>query len=229
MNITIIGDDMQSLKADLGPGESIYTDSGKLISKDASISMTPRVVGGIINMLERKATGATGMLTVFKAERDPGHVQVGGIFPGKILQISLEKGQKYVAEHYAFLAAESTVDFTMHPVKIGSALFGGAGLVLQEFTGPGKLFLHVEGDIVTHELDGSRVIEVDPGHIAGFDSALDYNIRLVDNVRSALFGGVGIFLASFKGKGQLVTHTVSRLKLSAEIYNEGEAQEKSKG
>ena len=79
MNITIIGDDMQSLKADLGPGESIYTDSGKLISKDASISMTPRVVGGIINMLERKATGATGMLTVFKAEGNPGHVQVGGI------------------------------------------------------------------------------------------------------------------------------------------------------
>ncbi len=228
MEATIIGDDMQSLKVDLAPGEAIYTDSGKLISKDECITMTPRVVGGIIKLIERKATGATGMLTVFKSENQGGHVQIGGIFPGKILQIPLAEGQKFVSEHYAFLAAEQTVNFTMRPVKLASALFGGAGLILQEFVGPGNVWLHVEGDIVVHDMDVPRVIEVDPGHIAGFDSTLDFNIKFVDNIRTMMFGGVGMFLANFKGKGKLITHTVSRLKLSSEIYTEGLEQQKNR-
>ena len=72
-----------------------------------------------------------------------------------------------------------------------------------------------------HTLDGTTPLEVDPRHIAGFDEGIDYKITFVDNIKSALFGGIGLFLAKFEGKGRVITHSVSRYKLSSEIYQEG--------
>ena len=73
-----------------------------------------------------------------------------------------------------------------------------------------------------------NAVEVDPGHIAGFDSTLQYKVRFVDNIRTAMFGGVGLFLATFEGEGRLITHSVSRLKLASEIYQIGLSQQKKK-
>ncbi len=226
MKYTTVGDDMQSLRIDFDVGEGVYADSGRLISKDETVIMTPRAVGGIIGMLERKATGATGLLTEFRAKNGPGHMQVAGVFPGKIIPIDLAAGQTFAAERLAFLVAEESVKFDIHITNISGGLFGGTGFVLQNFTGPGKVFIHVTGDMVIHELDGTKAIEVDPAHIAGFDGTLQYKVRFVDNIRTAMFGGVGLFLATFTGKGRLITQTISRYKLAAELYTEGQQQTK---
>lgn len=221
MDYKILGGSMQVLDISLGPGEKIYSDSGKLVSKSENVVMTPRLVGGIMGALMRKATGATGMLTEFKAEEDAGDVSVAGVMPGKIKVIELGEGESFVAEHYAFLAAEDSVNFTMQTVGLGAAFFGGAGLILQKLQGPGRVFIHVVGDIIEYELDGTRSLEVDPGHLAGFDSTLNYSVRFVDNIKTAMFGGVGLFLAKFTGKGHVILHSVSRFKLSSEIYLQG--------
>jgi uncharacterized protein (TIGR00266 family) len=221
MKYEIMGSNMQALKVYLNQGEKIYADSGKLVSKSDNVTMTPRMVGGIFKTIERKVTGASALLTVFSSESGEGHVTLAGVFPGRIVPIELGPGQMFTAEHYAFLAAEGDINFTMEAVNIGAAFFGGAGLLLQKFVGPGVVYLHLAGDITIHDLDGSQTLEVDPGHVAGFDTALSYKIRFVDNVRTALFGGVGLFLATFKGKGRVITHSVSRFKLSSEVYLEG--------
>ncbi len=228
MKYTTIGDDMQSLRVDMDQGEAVYADSGTLVSKDETVVMTPRVVGGLIGMIERKATGATALLTEFRALNGPGHMQVADIFPGKIVAIDIPQGGKFSAERRAFLVAEESVKFDIHVTNLSGGMFGGTGFVLQEFSGPGRIYIHAVGDVMEHNLDGTKAVEVDPTHITGFDSTLSYKIRFVDNIKTAMFGGIGLFLATFTGKGRLITQTSSRYKLSAEIYTQGQQTLKGK-
>ncbi len=225
MDYEIIGANMQALKFNLKKGERIYSDSGKLVSKTNGIVMTPRLVGGVLGAFKREAVGASGMLTSFEAQSD-GNVSVAGVFPGKVLVITLGPGQQFVAEENAFLAAEDTVNYSIQLVNLGAGFFGGEGFVLQKLVGPGKIFLHIVGDIVEHDLDGTGPVDIDPGHVAGFDASLQYKVRFVDNIRTAMFGGVGLFLATFTGKGRVYAHSVSPLKLATEIYIDGAKQQK---
>jgi len=217
---------MQVLDISLAPGEKVYADSGKLVSKEENIIMTPRLVGGVINALERKITGASGMLTEFKSPDGIGAVSLAGIFPGKIRMVQLAEGEVFISEDYAFLAAEESVKFTLQTVGLGAAFYGQAGLILQKFVGPGKVFIHVVGDIIEYDVGQRGYLEVDPGHIAGFSGSLSYKITFVDNIRTAMFGGVGLFLAKFTGDGIVILHSVSRRKLVAEIYQQGISQGK---
>ncbi len=227
MEYKIIGASMQSLNINLSDGESIFSDSGKLLSKSSNIKMTPRLVGGVIGALERKVTGATAMLTQFKSDGD-GSISVSGVLPGKIKHITLGEGQEFIAEAYAFLACDTSIKFSMQTIGLGAAFLGGAGLILQKFVGPGDVFIHIVGDILEYDLDGTLDLDVDPGHIAGFDATLKYKIHFVDNIRTAMFGGVGLFLANFNGSGRVILHSVSRHKLSTELVLDGEENLKNK-
>lgn len=219
---------MQVLDVMMSDGEKFFADSGKLVSKSENVTMTPRMAGGIVGALERKVTGATGMVTEFESDGESGFVALAGVFPGKILQITLSADETFVAEDYAFLAREESVKFAVQVVNLGAAWFGGAGLILQKFTGPGNIFIHVDGDIVEYDLDGTTAWQVDPGHIAAFSGTLQYKITFVDNIRTAMFGGVGLFLAKFTGKGRVILHSVSRRKLAYELFVEGSAAAKKK-
>ncbi|MGC8547477.1 MAG: TIGR00266 family protein [Candidatus Micrarchaeia archaeon] len=225
MQYTIVGENMQALKLTLSEGDVVYADAGKLISKHENIKMVPRMKGGILGAMERKIVGASAFVTDFQVEpgSNEGDLLLGGILPGKVFPIELQANEQFLAEDKAFLAATDSVKFSVEAVNVSAALFGGAGFFLQRFVGPGIVFLHVTGNIVVHQLDGTKPLEVDPRHIAGFDAGISYKITFVDNIKSALFSGVGIFLARFDGKGRVITHTVSRYKLSSEIYLEGEA------
>lgn len=228
MRYSILGSNMQYLSVILDEGEKIFADSGTLVSKTESIIMTPRFAGGIMAALERKASGAQALLTEFSSKGASGEVAVAGLFPGKVFQVTLKPGERFTAEKYAFLAADSSVQYSVQIMNLGAAFLGGAGLYLLEFIGPGNVFIHVAGDIIEHDITPDSPIEVDPGHVAGFDSQLSYTVRFVDNIRTAMFGGVGLFLAKFKGNGRLITHSVSRFKLSSEIYRLGLSQQKQK-
>ncbi|MDE1865408.1 MAG: TIGR00266 family protein [Candidatus Micrarchaeota archaeon] len=221
MDYQILGHNMQALKINLDKGERVYADSGKLLSKSSNVIMTPRMAGGLVSAIERKLTGASALLTEFAAKDKSGNVSVAGLYPGSVFMVDLKRGDSFAAEDHAFLAAEEAVKFNVETVSLGAAFFGGAGLILQKFVGPGKVFIHIVGDPVIYNVGETDQIEIDPGHIAGFNPSLKYGIRFVDNVRTAMFGGVGLFLATFKGKGSVIAHSVSRLKLSSEIYLEG--------
>ncbi|MDE1761863.1 MAG: TIGR00266 family protein [Candidatus Micrarchaeota archaeon] len=221
MDYDIVGGSMQSLHIRLKPGEKIYSDSGKLLGKSASVVMTPRLVGGIIGAVERKITGATGMLTEFKSSNSNGEISLSGVMPGKILAVQLKPGESFISEQYAFLAAEDTVQFSVQTMNFGAAFFGGEGIILQKLTGPGTVFIHIVGDIVQVDVDEKNPVEIDPGHIAGYFSTLQFKVRFVDNVKTAMFGGVGLFLASFSGKGKLYLHSLSRYKLASELFEQG--------
>jgi uncharacterized protein (TIGR00266 family) len=226
MDYQIVGGSMQAVRFDLVPGEKIYSDSGKLVSKSSNMKMTPRLAGGLVKAIERKVTGASALLTEFEAEGSHGHVTLSGVLPGKVYPVKLGNDEDLIAEDYAFIAAEESVKFSMATVGVGAAFFGGAGLVLQKLVGPGNVFLHVVGDIVEYTVSEDNPLEIDPGHIAAFDSTLKYKITFVDNIRTAMFGGVGLFLAKFEGNGRVIAHSVSRYKLASALYLQGLQQNK---
>ncbi|MGC8730060.1 MAG: TIGR00266 family protein [Candidatus Micrarchaeia archaeon] len=222
----MVGNNMQSLNIYLDAGEEVYADSGHLINKASSITMTPRMTGGLFKAIERKATGATALLTVFRSNSPQAKLSIGSSIPGKILAIELEENETFSIEDNAFLAATSSLQFTIQTVSLGAAFFGGAGLVLQKYTGPGILFMHIVGDPIEYDINPTTPMEVDPGHIAGFSSGLKFNIKFVDNIRTAMFGGVGLFLASFEGSGKLLLHSISERKMASELYLLGLSQNK---
>ncbi len=228
MDYEIVGSNMQYLRVKLKKGEKFYGDSGNFISKTSGTVMAPKLAGGIVSALERKWTGATAMLTEFNAKDSDAYVSLSGVYPGKIYAVDLEEGEEFVAEHYAFLAADESVKFTMQAVSLGAAFFGGEGLLFQKFIGPGTVAIHVVGDIIEYQLDGTKNMEIDPGHLAGFSGGVKYSVKFVDNIRTAMFGGVGLFLATMSGNGKVITHSVSRHKLTYAIYNDGFAQAKNK-
>ncbi len=221
MEYRIIGNSMQSLNIKLDKNEAVYSDSGKLISKSSGIQMVPRLAGGIIGAMERKFTGASGFMTEFRAGEDGGTINVAGVIPGKIYAINLAEQEQFIAEHYAFIAAEESVKFSIETLGVGVAFFGGAGLILQRFVGPGMVFIHVVGDVIEYNVTDADPLEIDPGHVAGFDASLKYKIAFVDNIKTAMFGGVGLFLAKFTGNGKVVAHSISRFKLSSELFLQG--------
>lgn len=220
----------QLVSITLQEGEKIYADPGKMISKSENVKMSAKMVGGIVNAIERKMTGNAAMLTVFEAVNGAGIISLAGVLPGKVREIALGEGEEFVAEHFAFLAAEDSIQYSIQPIGISAAFFGGAGIILLKLTGPGTVFIQPVGDTLEYDLDGTSRIEVDPGHIAGFDSSLSFKIKPIDNVRSAMFAGEGLFLATFSGKGRILLHSISRYKLSLALYKEGQTESKgSKG
>jgi uncharacterized protein (TIGR00266 family) len=224
MNYEIVGSNMQYLKVTLKKGEKFYADSGNFISKSDSAVMEPKLAGGIVSALERKWTGATAMLTEFSAKTGDATVTLSGVYPGKIYAIKLGEGEEFIAEDKSFLAADESVKTGMQTVGLGAAFFGREGIIFQKFTGPGIVAIHVAGDIIEYKLDGTFNIDIDPGHLAGFDGGINYKMKFVDNIKTAMFGGVGLFLATMSGKGRVITHSVSRHKLDYTIYNDGLAQ-----
>ncbi len=218
----------QLVSIHLKEGEKVFADPGKLVGKSSTVIMNPTMVGGIVNSLERKFAGNAALLTEFEAKDGPGVVSFAGVLPGKTLGIELKEGEEFVAEHYAFLAAESGVTFTIQTVSMGAAFFGGAGLILQKFVGPGMVFIQAVGDVVVYDLDGTHSFDADPGHIAGYDASVNFKIKFMDNVKSALFAKEGIFLATFSGTGRVMLHSVSRFKLTLEVYREGQTETKGK-
>ncbi|MEM3791376.1 MAG: TIGR00266 family protein [Candidatus Micrarchaeaceae archaeon] len=221
MEFNILGNNFQFVSVKLNEGESVFCDSGKLISKTDNVVMSPKLIGGIVKAIERKVTGATAMLTEFKCKEGIGRISVGGIYPGRILGIKLEEGQSIVAEDHAFLVADANIKFSVQTLGIGAAFFGGAGFVLQRFEGPGNVFIHFVGDGIEYQLDGTAAVQLEPGHLAAYEPSLAFKVRFVDNIRTMMFGGVGLFLATFEGKGKLYAHSISRFKLSSEIYLDG--------
>jgi uncharacterized protein (TIGR00266 family) len=225
------GINRQIVSFNLKPGDNIYADPGKLVSKTSNIIMEPKLVGGLAAALKRKFAGNAGMLTVFRVnDNSTGKLVLAGTVPGEISAISLGEGESFIVENGAFVASDGNVAFAVYSTNVSTAFFGGAGLIWQKMIGPGTIFIHAIGNTIEEDLlDNNSYLEVDPGHIAGFDSNLSFNVRFVDNVKSALYGGEGIFLASFKGKGKVLLHSASFIKMSSRIYNEGRSEAKGNG
>lgn len=223
MRYEIIGDNLQFVKIYINPEEEIYAEAGKMMFKTPNVSMESRMLGKsgkekLAGVLKRAVTGESLFTTHFKSMEGEGIVAFAGDYPGRIESISLPEGKSFLAQRDAFVCAEISVEFSIaFQKKVGVVFFGGEGFILEKFTGPGTVFIHGGGDFYTTELGEGEKLQVDTGCIVGFDETVSYDIEFASDIKTALFGGEGIFLATLKGPGKVILQSLTLARLRREI------------
>jgi uncharacterized protein (TIGR00266 family) len=207
----------------LKPGQELYAEAGKMVFKTPNVDWQTRMSGEglgqkLMGMLRRKVTGESLFLTYFRATNGQGEVGFAGDYPGRLQPIELKAGQSVLVQRDSFVCAETSVQFTIQFTKrLGAGFFGGEGFILEKFTGPGVVFIHGGGDFVHFNLAPGETLQVDTGCIVAFDEGVDYDIQLAGGIKTAIFGGEGLFLATLRGPGKAIVQTMTLSKLRREL------------
>lgn len=223
METKIVGEDLPVVVCKLKAGETVLTENGGMSWMDNDITMKTTTNGGIMKGLGRALAGESIFMNTYTAEKDDVEIAFASSFPGEILEFDLKEGETIIAQKRAFLCAENTVDISMHfRKKIGAGFFGGEGFIMQKMTGPGKVFLEIDGSLVKKELQAGEKIKIDNGYLAAMTSGVDLNIETVKGVKNIVFGGEGLFLTTLQGPGTVWIQSMPVSKLASLFYIGGQ-------
>ena len=226
----IIGDDMQVVEVELDPEETVIAEAGAMNWMDDGISFEAKmgdgtevdksILGKIFGAGKRVITGESIFMTHF-TNRDYGKKKIAfaAPYPGKIIDLELSKLplNQFTCQKDAFLCAAlgTKVDITFNK-RFGSGLFGGEGFILQKLSGDGRAFVHAGGTVVKKELKNEK-LKVDTGCLVGFTAGIDYNIERAGELKSMIFGGEGLFLATLEGTGTVYLQSLPFSRLADRI------------
>ncbi len=223
METKIVGEDLPVVVCKLKAGETVLTENGGMSWMDNDITMKTTTNGGIMKGLGRALAGESIFMNTYTAEKDDVEIAFASSFPGEILEFDLKEGETIIAQKRAFLCAENTVDISMHfRKKIGAGFFGGEGFIMQKMTGPGKVFLEIDGSLVKKELKAGEKLKIDNGYLAAMTSGVDLNIETVKGVKNIVFGGEGLFLTTLQGPGTVWIQSMPVSKLASLFYIGGQ-------
>lgn len=209
MEFEIQGGNMPVVICKLQQGESIFTESGGMGWMSSNIDMSTNMEGGLFGSIARKISGESIFMTTYTCGGGAGTIAFPSSFPGSILAFELQQGQSLICQKKAFLCAERSVKLEVYFKKnIGVGFFGGEGFIMQKVTGPGKVFLEIDGSAIRQSLQPGEVMKVDPGHIAVMTPSVTSDITMVKGFKNMFFGGEGLFLADLKGPGEVWLQTM---------------------
>jgi uncharacterized protein (TIGR00266 family) len=234
LDYSVEGDNLQVIRVRLKPGQEVYAEAGKMVYKTANVSWETRMTGQtlgqkVLGALKRAFSGESLFMTFFRAS-SPGEVGFAGDYPGRVQVFDLAPGQSILAQRDSFVAAETSVQLSVALVKkIGAGLFGGEGFILQKLTGPGIVFIHGGGDFLSFDLQPGEVLHVDTGCIVAFDESVSYDIQFVGGIKTAIFGGEGLFLATLTGPGRVIIQSLTLEKLRRELVGSGRSSGDERG
>jgi uncharacterized protein (TIGR00266 family) len=178
-------------------------------------------LGALVGAGKRLLTGESLFMTVFQNHSaGKKRVAFGAPYPGKIIPVRLaEIGGELIAQKDAFLCAAKGVSVGIaFNKKIGTGLFGGEGFIMERLQGDGWAFLHAGGTILQRDLGPGEMLRVDTGCIVAFQPEVSYDIQFVGKIKSALFGGEGLFFATLRGPGRIWLQSLPFSRLANRIY-----------
>ena len=219
----IEGHNLQIARVHLQPGQEIYAEAGKMIYKSANVDWQTRMTGQslgqkFLGAVKRKLMGESLFFTYFRANGTQGEVGFAGHYPGKIQVFELAPGQTIMVQRDGFLFAQSSVTLDIAMVRrLGAGLLGGQGFILQCLTGPGVVFVHAGGDHVDFTLQPGETLQVQTGHLVAFEPTVTYDVQMVGNIRTAIFGGEGLFLTTLTGPGRVILQSMTLERLRHEL------------
>ncbi len=227
----IYGDDMQFVEVELDPLEAAIAEPGGMMFMEEGIEMetifgdgskqNSGFMGALLGAGKRLLTGESMFTTVFQNKAaGKKKVAFGAPYPGKIIPIHLpDVGGELLAQKDAFLCAAKGVNLGIAFTKrFGAGMFGGEGFILQRLQGDGLAFIHAGGTIYERELAAGEVMRVDTGCIVAFQPTVDYDIQYVGKIKSALFGGEGLFFATLRGPGHIWLQSLPLSRLAGRIF-----------
>jgi len=229
----IIGNDVQLVEIELDPGETVIAEAGAMLYMEDGIQFTARMGDGsnpnagffdkVLSAGSRLITGESLFLTHFTNQGwGKKHVAFSAPYPGTIVPMDLaQMGGRIIVQRDAFLcAAMGTKISISFSRKLGAGFFGGEGFILQQLQGDGKAFIHAGGTVIERQLN-NEVLRIDTGCIVGFEPSIDYSIEQAGGLRSMVFGGEGIFLATLRGTGKVWLQSMPIRKLIAQLSSWG--------
>ncbi|QDQ26415.1 TIGR00266 family protein [Chitinimonas arctica] len=226
----IHGDDMQFVEVELDPGEAAVGEAGTMFFMEDGIQMDTvfgdgsAAQGGLMGKLmgagKRLLTGESLFTTVFvNGASGKKRVAFSAAYPGKIIPINLpDVGGTLLCQKDAFLCAAKGVSLGIaFQKKLGAGFFGGEGFILQKLEGDGLAFVHAGGAVIERVLKPGEVLRVDTGCVVAFEQGIDFDIEYVGKIKTALFGGEGMFFATLRGPGRIWLQSLPLARLANRI------------
>ena len=230
LDYQIVGDDMQMVIVELDPGETVIAEAGAMNYMEEGINFETKMgdgsepekgfFGKMLDVGKRAITGESLFMTHFTHHGSgKSHVAFAAPYPGKIIPIDMStiQGNDLLCQKDAFLCAALGTKVTIaFNKKIGAGFFGGEGFILQKLVGDGLACIHAGGTVVEKELRG-ETLRVDTGCLVAFEPHIEYNIERAGNLKSMVFGGEGLFLATLRGHGRVWLQSLPFSRLAQRI------------
>ncbi len=227
----IKGAEMQFVEVELDPGEAAIGEAGSLFFMDAGVSMDAvfgdgsqnqsGFFGKLLGAGKRLITGESLFTTVYTNQgSSKAKVAFGAPYPGKIIAMDLKQmGGKVICQRDSFLCAARGVQIGIHfQQKIGVGFFGGEGFIMQKLEGDGLAFVHAGGTVLRRDLQPGQTIFVDTGCVVAYTGQINFEIQFVGKIKTALFGGEGLFFARISGPGTVWLQSLPFSRLASRVF-----------
>ena len=231
VDFDIHGEEMQFVEVELDPGESVVAEAGSMMYMGEGIEMETifgdasakqsTMMDKLVGAGKRLLTGESLFMTVFTHQGSgKSRAAFASPYPGKIIPVDLGlHGGALICQKDAFLCAAKGVSLSIaFQKRIGTALFGGEGFIMQKLEGDGLAFMHAGGTIIERELAAGERLRVDTGCLVALETPVTYDIEFVGGVKSAIFGGEGFFFARLEGPGKIWLQSLPFSRLAGRIW-----------
>lgn len=222
----IKGESIQIVEVELDPQETVIAEAGAMLFMEDGIAFESKMGDGsnpsqglfdkLLSAGSRMLTGESLFMTHF-TNRGSRRAKVGfsAPYPGTVIPIDLSQfpNREVIVQKDGFLCAAfgTKVSITFNK-KFGAGLVGGEGFILQKLQGDGKAFVHAGGTVIERTLNNES-LRVDTGCVVAFESQIDFDVQSAGGLRSMVFGGEGMFLATLRGTGRVWLQSMPIRKL----------------
>ena len=222
----IIGEDIQIVEIELDPNETVIAEAGSMLFMEDGLTFETKMgdgsqpdqgfLGKLLQAGSRMVMGESLFMTHF-TNRGVGKRKVAfsAPYPGTIMPVNLANvyGNTLIVQKDAFLCAalgtKLSIQFNQ---RLGAGFFGGEGFILEKVQGDGMVFIHAGGVVIERTLN-NETLRVDTGCVVGFEPSIHFDIQRAGGLRSMVFGGEGLFLATLSGSGKVWIQSMPISKL----------------
>lgn len=221
----IFGDDIQFVEIELDPHETVIAEAGAMVYMEDGITFDVKMgdgstpssgfMGKLLQAGSRLLAGESLFLTHFTNNGyGKRRVAFAAPYPGTVIPVDLNQVRNtLMVQKEGFLCAAMGTRLSIAlNKKIGSGLLGGEGFILEKMEGDGKVFIHAGGTVIERQLN-NETLRIDTGCVVAFEPTLDFDIEASGSMKTMVFGGEGIFLATMRGTGKVWLQSMPIRKL----------------
>ena len=228
----IKGSEMQFVEIELDPQEAAVGEAGSMMFMDAGVSLDTvfgdgskggggGLFGKLLGAGKRLITGESLFITVYTNQASQKRrVAFAAPYPGKILPMDLSQlGGMLICQKDSFLCAARGVSLGIYlQQKLSVGFFGGEGFIMQKLEGNGLAFVHAGGTVLKRDLQPGQTLLIDTGCVVAFTPSINFEIQYVGKIKTALFGGEGLFFAKVTGPGTVWLQSLPFSRLASRIF-----------
>ena len=226
LDYKIFGNDIQLVEIELDPRETVIAEAGAMMYMEEGIQFETKMGDGsepnqgfmskLLSAGSRLLTGESLFMTHFtNFGAGKKKVSFAAPYPGTIVPVDLNtiNGQTLIVQKDSFLCAALGTKVAIHfNQRLGAGLVGGEGFILQKLSGDGYTFIHAGGTLIERTLN-NETLRVDSGCVVAIEPQINFDVQRSGNLKSMVFGGEGLFLATLQGTGRVWLQSMPIRKL----------------